>query len=81
MKVPAHSLITIPPSWSFSCWELDMIGPLTTATGGFTHVRVDIEKFKKWIEYKPVTTSSADWVVEFICDILYRFVFPNTPSL
>ena len=45
------------------------------------HVRVDIEKFTKWIEYKPVTTSSADWVVEFICDILYRFVFPNTPSL
>ena len=42
------------------------------------HVRVDIEKFKKWIEYKPVTTSSADCVVEFICDILYRFVFPNT---
>ena len=61
MKVPAHSLITIPPSWPFSCWELDMIGPLT-----------------KWIEYKPVTTPSADRVVDFICDILYHLGFPDT---
>jgi hypothetical protein len=29
--VPAHNLITIPPSWPFACWGLDMIGPLTTA--------------------------------------------------
>jgi hypothetical protein len=25
--VPAHNLITIPPSWPFACWGLDMIGP------------------------------------------------------
>jgi hypothetical protein len=24
--VPAHNLITIPPSWPFACWGLDMIG-------------------------------------------------------
>jgi hypothetical protein len=29
--VSAHNLITIPPSWPFACWGLDMIGPLTTA--------------------------------------------------
>jgi hypothetical protein len=34
--VPAHSLITIPPSWPFACWSLDMIGPFTTAPGSFT---------------------------------------------
>ena len=78
MKVPAHNLITIPPSWPFACWGLDMIGPLTTAPGGVTHVLVAIDKFTKWIEYKPVTTPSADRVVDFICDILYRFGFPNT---
>jgi hypothetical protein len=48
--VPAHNLITIPPSWPFACWGLDMIGPLTTAPGGFTHVMVAIDKFTKWIE-------------------------------
>jgi hypothetical protein len=45
--VSAHNLITIPPSWPFSCWGLDMIGPLTTAPEGFTHVLVAIDKFTK----------------------------------
>jgi hypothetical protein len=36
--VLVHNLITIPPSWPFACRGLDMIGPLTTAPGGFTHV-------------------------------------------
>jgi hypothetical protein len=42
--VPTHNLITIPPSWPFACWSLDMIGPFTTAPGGFTHVLVAIDK-------------------------------------
>jgi hypothetical protein len=76
--VSAHNLITIPPPWPFACWGLDMIGPLTTAPGGFTHVLVSIDKFTKWIEYKPIATLSANRVVTFICDILHRFGFPNT---
>jgi hypothetical protein len=39
---------------------------------------VAIDKFTKWIEYKPITKLSADQVVSFICDILHRFGFPNT---
>ena len=39
-KVLAHSLIIIPLSWPFACWGLDMIGPLTIALGGLTHVLV-----------------------------------------
>jgi hypothetical protein len=31
-----------------------MIGPFTTAPGGFTHVLVAIDKFTKWIKYKPI---------------------------
>jgi hypothetical protein len=42
---------TIPPSWPFTCWSLDMIGPFTMAPGGFTHALVAIDKFTKWIEY------------------------------
>jgi hypothetical protein len=48
--IPAHSLITILPSWPFACWSLDMIGPFTMAPGDFTHVLVAIDKFTKWIE-------------------------------
>jgi hypothetical protein len=55
-----------------------MIGPLTIAPGGLTHVLVVIDKFTKWIKYKPITKLSADRVVSFICDILHRFGFPNT---
>jgi hypothetical protein len=76
--VPAHSLITIPPSWPFTCWSLDMIGPFTMAPGGFTHVLVAIDKFTKWIEYKPIAKLTPDRVVDFISDILHRFGFPNT---
>jgi hypothetical protein len=76
--VPAHNLITIPPSWPFACWGLDMIGPFTTAPGGFTHVLVAIDKFTKWIKYKPIAMLTTDRVVTFICDILHHFGFPNT---
>jgi hypothetical protein len=55
-----------------------MIGPFTTAPGGFTHVLVAIDKFTKWIEYKPIAKLTADRVVDFISDILHRFGFPNT---
>jgi ribonuclease HI len=29
--VSAYKLVTIPPTWPFACWELDMIGPLPSA--------------------------------------------------
>jgi hypothetical protein len=76
--VLAHNLITVPPSWPFACWGLDMIGPLKTAPGGFTHVLVAIDKFTKWIEYKLIATLLADRVVTFIYNILHHFGFPNT---
>jgi hypothetical protein len=76
--VLAHSLIIIPPSWSFACWSLDMIGPFKMAPGGFTHVLVAIDKFTKWIEYKPRGKLTPDRVVDFISNILHRFGFPNT---
>jgi hypothetical protein len=55
-----------------------MIGPFTTAPGGFTHVLLAIDKFTKWIEYKPIAKLTPDRVVDFISDILHRFGFPNT---
>ena len=75
--VPAYKLITIPPTWPFACWGLDMIGPLPTAPGGFNRVLVAIDKFTKWIEVKPVTCPKADRVLDFLDDIVHRFGFPN----
>jgi ribonuclease HI len=45
--VPAYKLVTMPPTWPFACWGLDMIGPLPTAPGGFNRVLVAIDKFTK----------------------------------
>jgi hypothetical protein len=41
-------------------------------------VLVAIDKFTKWIVYNPILTLTVDRVVTFICDIFYRFGFPNT---
>jgi hypothetical protein len=43
--VPAYNLVTIPPTWPFASWGLDMIGPLPTAPGGFNRILLAIDKF------------------------------------
>jgi hypothetical protein len=48
--LPTQALQTIPITWSFAVWGLDLIGPLQKASGGFTHLLVAIDKFSKWIE-------------------------------
>ena len=55
-----------------------MIGPLTVAPGGFNHVLVAVDKFTKWIVYKPIVKISSDRAVDFISDIIHRFGFPHT---
>ena len=55
-----------------------MIGPLITEPGGFSHILVAVDKFTKWIKYKPITKISADRAVDFISDILHQFGFPHT---
>jgi hypothetical protein len=64
--LPSQQLQTIPITWSFACWELDMIGPFKKAQGGYTHVLVAIYKFTKWIEYKPIASLTLAKAVEFI---------------
>ena len=78
IHVPAHELQTIPASWPFSCWGLDMIGPFKPAPGGYKWVYVAIDKFSKWIEYKPLTSSSAKKAVEFFKEIFNRFGLANS---
>jgi ribonuclease HI len=48
--LPAQALQTIPITWSFAVWGLDLVGPLQKAPRGFTHLLVAIDKFSKWIE-------------------------------
>jgi hypothetical protein len=75
--LPAQQLQTIPVTWPFACWGLNMIGPFKKAQGGYTHVLVAIDKFTKWIEFKPIASLTSAKAVEFIQDIIFKFGIPN----
>jgi ribonuclease HI len=75
--LPAQQLQTIPITWSFACWGLDMIGPFKKGQGGYTHVLEAIDKFTKWIEFKPIASLTLAKAVEFIQDIIFRFGISN----
>ena len=48
--MPASAFKTIPLTWPFAVWGLDMVGPFKTARGSMTHLLVAVDKFTKWIE-------------------------------
>jgi IS30 family transposase len=73
----SHQLQTIPITWPFSTWRLDLVGPYKKAKGGFTHIFVVVDKFIKWIEVKLAASITAVKVVESIKEITYRFSVRN----
>jgi transposase InsO family protein len=75
---PAHVLQTIPVTWPFAVWGLDIVGPLRKAPGGYTHLLVAIDKFSKWVEVRPITNLRAEQDVTFFTDIVYHFGVPNS---
>jgi transposase InsO family protein len=56
---------------------LDQVAPLKKAKGEFEYIFVAIDKFTKWIEYKPLVKYSAAKAVKFIQDIMHCFGIPN----
>jgi transposase InsO family protein len=77
-NLPAHVLQTIPITWPFAVWGLDIVGPLRKAPGGYTHLLVAIDKFSKWVEVRPITNHRAEQAVTFFTNIVYRFGVPNS---
>jgi transposase InsO family protein len=76
--LPAQALQTIPITWSFAVWGLDLVGPLQKAPEGFTHLLVAIDKFSKWIEVRPLTSIRSEQAVAFFSNIIHRFGIPNS---
>ena len=48
IHLPAQALQTIPLSWPFSVWGLDILGPFPRAIWGFEFLFVAMDKFTKW---------------------------------
>src|SRR3954469_6080674 len=75
---PASELKTIPLSWPFATWGLDMVGPLNNSSkGGRTHLLVAVDTFTKWFEAVLITSSKALTTVNFIKSIIFRFGVPH----
>jgi transposase InsO family protein len=55
-----------------------MVGPLRQAPVGFTHLLVEVDKFSKWIEARPIVNVCSEEAVSFFTDIIYHFRIPNT---
>jgi hypothetical protein len=77
MHQPAQELQTIPLTWPFAVWGLDILGPFPRAQGGYCYLYVAIDKFTKWVEVEPMCTIPARSAVKFICGLVCRFGVPN----
>ena len=76
--MPAQELQTIPASWPFACWGLDMIRPFKPTPSSFRYMYIAIDKFFKWIEYKLLVSATAKKAVELFEYIIHRFSLPNS---
>jgi ribonuclease HI/transposase InsO family protein len=74
---PAQELQTIPFTWPFAVWGLDILGPFPRAQGGYRYLYVAIDKFTKWVEVELVCSILARSAVKFIRGLVCRFGVPN----
>ena len=74
----ASTLKTIPITWPFAVWCLDMVGQFKPARGNMTHMLVMVDKFTKWIEVKPIAKCDRYTVVAFLKDIILRYRNPHS---
>jgi transposase InsO family protein len=76
--LPAQALQTIPITWPFAVWGLDLVDPLQKAPKGFSHLLVAIDKFSKWIEVWPLISIRSEQAVAFFTNIIHLFGVPNS---
>jgi ribonuclease HI len=75
---PASALKTIPLTWPFVVWGLDMVGAFKPARGKMTLILVMVDKFTKWIEVKPISKCDGHIAVKFLTDIILRYGVPHS---
>ncbi len=55
-----------PPKGPWELLQLDFIGPLPSAKGGYRYCLVIIDKFSKWVEAIPTRNNSANTVARVV---------------
>nr|AAM08857.1 Putative retroelement [Oryza sativa Japonica Group]AAM74409.1 Putative retroelement [Oryza sativa Japonica Group]AAP52809.1 retrotransposon protein, putative, Ty3-gypsy subclass [Oryza sativa Japonica Group] len=76
-KLPVQALQTIPLTWPFSCWGLDILRPFPRGQGGYRFLFMAIDKFTKWIEATPTGEIKANNAIKFIKGIFCRYGLPH----
>jgi hypothetical protein len=74
---PAVALKTIPLTWSFAVWGLNMVGPFKKVPRGLTHLLVAVDKFTKWIKAKPIKKLNGSSTIKFFNEIIVRYGVPH----
>ena len=78
--MPPTALQTIPITWLFVVWGLDMVGPLKGGSHKKKYLLVMVDKFTKWIEAKTVKTAEAGPVIDFISGVVHRVMASHIAS-
>ena len=76
--MPPTALQTIPITWPFTVWGLDMVGPLKGGSHKKKNLLVMVDKFTKWIEAKPVKTAESGPVIDFISRVVHHYGVPDS---
>ena len=76
--MPPTALKTIPITWPFAVWGLDMVGPLKGGTQKHKYLLVMVDKFTKWIEAKPVKMAESGPAIHFISKVVHHFGVPHS---
>lgn len=78
-RQPQENLLPISNSWSFTQWEIDLIGPLPTSKGQIRFAMVVVDYFTKWAESELLATITEAKITNLVWrNIVYRFVIPYT---
>ncbi|GKV04134.1 hypothetical protein SLEP1_g16333 [Rubroshorea leprosula] len=80
-------LSSLSSPWPFAQWGADLLKPFVKGKGGCTYLVVAVDYFTKWIESKPLSTTTDKKIKEFLFNsilcrfgILKRIIVDNGPQ-
>ncbi|GKV50663.1 hypothetical protein SLEP1_g57362 [Rubroshorea leprosula] len=78
IHMPGKMLSSLTSPWPFAQWGVDLLGPFIKGKGGCTFLVVAVDYFTKWIEAKPLSTTTERKIEDFLFNsILCKFGIPK----
>ncbi|GKV29043.1 hypothetical protein SLEP1_g38016 [Rubroshorea leprosula] len=77
IHMPGEMLSSLSSPWPFAQWGVDLLGPFVKGKGGCTYLVVAVDYFTKWIEAKPLSTTTGKKIEEFLFNSILCRSFCN----